>query len=212
MRVKQGMSCRRPLEFSPQVQPMIQTPAHGSLPSGHSTESFACALVLLRLLQASPINQHPLSPIIAPPPPPYPYPPQIDFRYGQQLMRIASRIAVNRTVAGVHFPVDSACGCLFGLTLGEYFVQRCITGAQYTSWHFKGDQFPNPNPAVINPPPVAPPDDGDFYWNSLFDVQGNGNQTPAPPYATTASVVSLQNDTPSIALPWLWRQALAEWT
>ncbi|HLG48090.1 MAG TPA: phosphatase PAP2 family protein [Reyranella sp.] len=191
MRIKQGLSVRRPVEFSPQVQPMIQTPSHGSTPSGHATESFICALVLLRLLQAAPATRN-----------------QADVHYGQQLMRIASRIAVNRTVAGVHFPVDSACGCLLGLTLAEYFVQRCTANAQYCSWHFLGDQFPNPNPQVGGAP-AMPPNDGDFYWSALYDATLD-LQTETD-YAKKHRIESLQGDTPSIALPWLWQQAVAEW-
>ena len=34
--------------------------------------------------------------------------------------RIAERMAVNRTVAGVHFPCDSAAGALLGCAIGEH--------------------------------------------------------------------------------------------
>ena len=37
-----------------------------------------------------------------------------------QVFRLAHRIASNRTVAGVHFPMDSAAGALMGCLLGEY--------------------------------------------------------------------------------------------
>jgi len=33
--------------------------------------------------------------------------------------RIAHRIAVNRTIAGVHFPIDSAAGALLGCAIGD---------------------------------------------------------------------------------------------
>ena len=44
MRFKHALACRRPVEMSPQLQPMIQTPGHGSLPSGHATEAHICRL------------------------------------------------------------------------------------------------------------------------------------------------------------------------
>ena len=46
MQIKHALAVRRPIEFSPQVQPTIVTPAHGSLPSGHATEAYTMAVVL----------------------------------------------------------------------------------------------------------------------------------------------------------------------
>ena len=40
----------------------------------------------------------------------------------EQRLRLAARIAINRTVAGVHYPVDSAAGAVLGITLGEYLA------------------------------------------------------------------------------------------
>jgi membrane-associated phospholipid phosphatase len=42
-------------------------------------------------------------------------------KYKEQLERQAARIAVNRTVAGLHFPVDSAVGRLAGHGAGRLF-------------------------------------------------------------------------------------------
>ena len=53
MRFKHALACRRPIEYSPQIQPIILTPSHGALPSGHATEAFAVGLCLWTLLRAS---------------------------------------------------------------------------------------------------------------------------------------------------------------
>ena len=44
------------------------------------------------------------------------------------LFRLAARIADNRTVAGVHFPVDSAHGALLGLSCGLAVLAACHQG------------------------------------------------------------------------------------
>jgi membrane-associated phospholipid phosphatase len=124
VRLKHALACRRPIEYSPQLQPMILTPAHGTMPSGHATESFIMALVLWRLISSSGgVYAGPL--------------------WGAQLMRTAARIAHNREVAGVHFATDSKAGALLGLTLGQYLVERCSNGAGYRAWQFDGRAFPD---------------------------------------------------------------------
>ncbi|WP_267358116.1 phosphatase PAP2 family protein [Methylobacterium sp. GC_Met_3] len=103
MRLKQALACWRPIEYSAQVQPMITTPGHGSFPSGHATQAHAVAYVLKVLLGLEP-------------------------QYTQiveQLDRQAARIATNRVIAGVHFPVDNMAGRMLGKALGEYIVGRC---------------------------------------------------------------------------------------
>jgi membrane-associated phospholipid phosphatase len=183
LRVKQGLACRRPLEYSPQIQPMIATPAHGSLPSGHATESFAAAVVLWNLMRAAGRPGYDSS----------------DWR--TQLLRLAARIAINRTVAGVHFPVDSAAGAVLGLTLGQYFVNRCSGAAGYRAWRFEGENYP---------------DDGDFIWHDLYDV--TTEKLTSMPGASGYSVEYEANDQAinpqhkSYVLAWLWDKAKAEWT
>src|SRR4030095_6798907 len=96
----------RPHELSPQVQPMIPTPNHGSWPSGHATEAHAVARVLFELVARGAVAA-------------------ADNQLRELLMRQAARIAINRTVAGMHYPVDSMAGQALGLAVGEYFIQRC---------------------------------------------------------------------------------------
>ena len=49
-RIKHALNCPRAMLFSDQIQPIIQTPGHGALPSGHATEAFTIATVLTHLL------------------------------------------------------------------------------------------------------------------------------------------------------------------
>jgi hypothetical protein len=165
---------------------MILTPSHGSLPSGHSTETFASALVLWNLLKASGIK------------------PYGEATWGEELMRLAARVAINRTVAGVHFPVDSAAGCVLGLTLGAYMTVRCTGSGTYIPWKFDGTAYPLPSAG--NPPP----NDGDFYWHELFKIAPTAQQRTTA-YATPIGSGALPADKWPI-LERLWTKALGEWT
>jgi hypothetical protein len=40
LQVKHWLACPRPDAYSPQIQPIIPTPGHGTLPSGRATESY----------------------------------------------------------------------------------------------------------------------------------------------------------------------------
>lgn len=92
MLLKHNVAARRPVQASSLVMPLIQTPGHGSLPSGHATVA-AFNAELLRLLMYREQPQHPRAEV---------------------LDRLARRIAFNRVVAGVHFPVDSQVGYALG--------------------------------------------------------------------------------------------------
>ncbi|HZB36595.1 MAG TPA: phosphatase PAP2 family protein [Beijerinckiaceae bacterium] len=186
MRLKHGLACRRPNEYSPQLQPMILTPAHGALPSGHATEAFIASTVLWRLLEAS---GHAVYSTAA---------------TCEQLMRLASRTAINRTVAGVHFPVDSVAGALLGLTLGHYLVSRCTGAADYEAWSFDGHSYPVSSS-------TAPAED--FNWRVLFDVGAAGGpaQVSNGSYIPNASTQTLDAGGHSPLLAFLWDKAAAEW-
>ena len=132
MNFKNAFSVLRPHELSPQVQPMIPTPNHGSFPSGHATEAHAVARVLFELASTAGLAKLP--------PQPPPAPAVVQLR--EQLMRQAARIAINRTVAGMHYPVDSMAGQALGLAIGEYFIARCqptnVAAANLPSVTFDG--------------------------------------------------------------------------
>ena len=98
MALKHRVAEFRPVQRSAQVQPVIQTPGHGSLPSGHATAATLTAAVLSSLLYAA------------------------DAERRMQLERLARRIAFNRVVAGVHFPMDSAAGHALGCHLAAVFI------------------------------------------------------------------------------------------
>ncbi|MGR3523606.1 MAG: phosphatase PAP2 family protein [Paracoccus sp. (in: a-proteobacteria)] len=106
MRVKLNLGCPRPPQFSDRIQPMIACPSHASLPSGHATQAFTLATILA-LLQD----------------------PDAGVASDSQLYRLACRISINRTVAGVHFPADSAAGAVLGIQLGRYLAARARKSA-----------------------------------------------------------------------------------
>ena len=199
-RVKYSLACRRPNEYSAQIQPIILTPGHGTLPSGHATEAFAAALVFAALLERAGVAS------INTNAPPYR---QGDYRL--MLMRLAARIAINRTVAGVHFAIDSIAGALLGLTLGEYFLARVTTTNSYHPAHFDG------NAAGIG--------GMDFVWPNIyhFDLRAvnfpPGNQPVLfPPHPSVVPFPGVNNNTVQVAanssppLTWLWNRAVGEWT
>jgi len=92
----------RPSRFSPDLMPLLDPPGHASYPSGHATQSRLIALCLEQVMPGA------IIPVAAPPPPP---PPLLDpVAELSPLRMMASRIARNREVAGVHYPSDSLIG------------------------------------------------------------------------------------------------------
>jgi hypothetical protein len=174
MRFKQALSCRRPVEYSPQIQPMILTPGHGALPSGHATESFMVAYVLWALLKSK----------------------GRDKSWLEQLMRQANRIAINRTVAGLHFPVDSVAGQMLGLTLGQYFVHRAAAAGNYESARFNGDKYLGAD---------------DFKWRDQYDTTADARKFPLAPATVFVEKMGTETVPKSLFLEEMWRLAKLEW-
>lgn len=99
MALKNNIAEYRPVERSSLVMPIIATPSHGSLPSGHATLAALTAHLLQALLQYPAGDRRP-----------------------PLLHHLASRIAFNRVVAGVHFQMDSFVGCHLGHRLASLFL------------------------------------------------------------------------------------------
>jgi len=106
MVVKHYARTPRPIDVSSQVQPVIQTPDHSSFPSGHAVEAYAIATLLHRLMTGESAYH--------------------GVKNSAQVFRVAHRIAANRTVAGVHYPMDSAAGAVLGVAYGEHVFRLAI--------------------------------------------------------------------------------------
>ncbi|MEM1374385.1 MAG: phosphatase PAP2 family protein [Pseudomonadota bacterium] len=101
---KHYLTVRRPDQLDGRLMPMIQTPGHGSFPSGHATQAMAIATVLAALVDEKPDH----------------FP---DAAARKALMfKQAERIAQNRTVAGVHYPIDSYAGAFLGREVARIMV------------------------------------------------------------------------------------------
>ena len=111
--------------------------------------------------------------------------------YEEQLQRFAARVAVNRTVAGLHYPVDSAAGRLLGTALGQFFVTRCA-GGEIVEWGFDGRKFHGQKGAPVDfDPRVSMTDGSSGYYEHHPNRHWPVTQAPL--------------------LGWVWKKALAEW-
>jgi hypothetical protein len=106
MHYKMFFNRARPSQYSPALLPPIDVPGHASFPSGHATESLLIALCLEQVMPGA--ASTPMLPLggTAPDNPPPPNPGK------SPLQQMASRIARNREVIGLHFPSDSKAGRL----------------------------------------------------------------------------------------------------
>ena len=123
--------------------------------------------------------------------------------WGEMMMRQAARIAINRTVAGVHFPVDSVAGAVLGLNLGEYFVKRCKMEKPDTGWKFDGEDFKDSSGSATNL---------DFNWREYYDFASSSpGLSDSTPWVNREAFQNPIVDTDSEPLGWLWARAREEW-
>jgi len=176
-RVKLSLGAPRPELFTPLLQPIIQTPSHGSFPSGHATQAFVIATLLDTLRSGGATPKTPSKKL--------------------QFYPIATRIAMNRTVAGVHYPSDSAAGAALGVSMARLVCNRLVNANSQTyGYDFQGQNYHDETT------------DGDrlprnFHVDEMAKMFGGADPSMAdlPLYeATTAPNFSA-----------LWKKAKAEW-
>lgn len=177
MRAKHALACRRPDVYSAQIQPMIPTPGHGALPSGHATEATFAARLLCHLLGSPRADLDAGGPVTQ----------------GDMLMAQAARIAVNRTVAGVHFPADSLAGAALGLTLADYFATRATGAGEVHPLAFDGRGIGQ----------------RDFAWREVTAAQAGEAEGGASVQRLGGRPLTAGASAP---LAWLWERAASEWT
>lgn len=183
MRMKRVFDVKRAWLRSALIQPMILTPAYTSYPSGHATEAHFAA-EFLPLLAGDPEYMKCQAP-----------------KGGRrdsmtrQMNRLAYRIAENRVVAGLHYPIDAVPGQALGVMLARYVVWVASAGQAWPSlkigakvFHARGDV------------------DGDEV--PTFDALLHEQPHITPP-ATSLSIVTPMPPAP--VLQALWRLARREW-
>lgn len=162
MRFKHSFACPRPSDFSAAIQPLVEVPPHASFPAGHACEGQVIATVLAALI-----------------------PNAAGSNLGDILRSVAFRIAENRIVAGLHFPVDNLAGRLLGDALASYFISRCTPRI----WH--AGRF---NAVAAGDAALAKAVDG---------------EAPFGGYRCESAARPLSSPNPLLAQ--LWSDALTEW-
>ena len=122
---KQALACWRPVEYNARGATDDYDAGARNFSDGHAAQAYAVVHVLKYLLH---LNLDANNAAGQPK-----YPTVID-----QLERQAARIATNRVIAGMHFPVDSMAGRMLGVARGEYVVGAV---ARVPAKKFKGRKF-----------------------------------------------------------------------
>jgi hypothetical protein len=182
MVAKHHLACRRPDRLGATVMPMLATPGHGTFPSAHAAEAFAIATVLEGLLGNGTVKGH------------YPRPEKLT----SLLYKQAERIAVNRTVAGVHFPIDTWAGAALGEAVGQVILAKCKPAPR------TGEPQPGFVPRTYDVG-AATEKNGDFRIAAFRDL----SFLKAKDFGLTRQEATVPV-TASQLFGWLWKEAVAE--
>lgn len=116
MRLKSVYRMRRPAQVYPWIMPLIDGPDTPSFPSSHALQAHLISGVLKLAIPGS----------MAPVWPPTGWrPPLTGTQVAQALDRLAIRVATNREIAGVHYPMDSDCGLYVALFCLDFLYRGC---------------------------------------------------------------------------------------
>ena len=187
--IKHILACPRPTAYSSAVQPVINPRRFAAFPSGHATEAFLVARLLQRVMGVSShiiseAGKQEITPVEL------------------QLQRLATRIANNRVVAGVHFPVDATAGRMVAETLVEYLIARSESApatekSPASHWYsrgFLGHKFED-NHLLFRPE------------EPLSEKQGVPHFSPSE----RQDLPSTQSGNFSGILHFVWKKAREEW-
>jgi len=183
MRMKRAFDIKRAWLRSALIQPMILTPAYTSFPSGHATEAHFAA-EFLPLLAGDP-----------------------EYTKCQavgggrrdsmtrQMNRLAYRIAENRVVAGLHYPIDAFPGQALGVMLARYVVWLASAGKAWKSLAIGAEVFQTQSDGLADDVPT---------FDALLHEQPN--------ITLPGGVLSSATPMPEApVLRALWRLARREW-
>ena len=155
------------------VQPIILTPSYPAWPMGHATEAYTFAKIICALTG------------------------QAGSPMAQQLQVIARRIADNRVITGVHFPIDSTAGFVLAEAMSDYFIARCTSVA--------GTPTEEVAPVKLDSALLSGSADGDP--SAAFENDSPWNETAGAPAATRQAALKIVR---SKILACLWERSTSE--
>lgn len=134
-RVKHELNRLRPSQLDPSVAPVIPVPGHASFPSGHAIQAqVAVVLLAAAWLLGGKKGQPP-----------------------QGFFSLPDLIALNRVIAGLHYPVDSDEGLRLGLQLVSWILACANSNPKVTDLDGTGTLAAAGLAPIMLPPKISLP-------------------------------------------------------